>query len=142
MPTTAPMIGPSTYIIPNDPIPSATAGFKTPFEIEDAKEIPIMRLESALNQNRTMFRAFSVPKPFASTKDIFCLRTTRTVNHYRKISLHNLLFEVPSVSPGQEVDVKIRPEPESGQAEIRIWHQEKLVATKIILLKDLPQVHL
>ena len=106
------------------------------------KEIPIMRLEAAINSGRSMFRAFSVPKPWQSTKDIFSLRTTRTVNHYQKISLHNLMFDVPNVRAGQEVSIRIRPEPESGQAEIRIWHQETLATTKIILLKDLPQVHL
>ena len=106
------------------------------------KEIPMMRLEAALNQHRTMFRPFTVPKPYESTKDIFCLRTTRIVNHYQKISLHNLMFDVPSVRPGQEVAVKIRPEPETGNAEIRIWHNEGLAATKTVLLKDLPQVHL
>jgi hypothetical protein len=105
------------------------------------KEIPIMRLEAALNQNRTMFRPFSIPKPYESTKDIFCLRTTRTVNHYQKISLHNLMFDVPNVRPGQEVNIRIRPEPETGNAEIRIWHSGSLAATKTILLKDLPQVH-
>ena len=106
------------------------------------REIPIMRLEAALNQNRTMFRPFSIPKPYASTKDIFCLRTTRTVNHYQKIALHNLMFNVASARPGQEVAVKIRPEPETGQAEVRIWNHDKLAAVKIILLQDLPQVHL
>jgi hypothetical protein len=106
------------------------------------KEIPTMRLEAALNQNRTMFRPFSIPKPYESTKDIFCLRTTRTVNHYQKISLHNLMFDVPGVNPGQEVNIRIRPEPSSGEAEVRIWHNESLKATKTILLKDLPQVHL
>lgn len=106
------------------------------------KEIPIMRMEAALNQNRTMFRPFSIPKPYESTKDIFCLRTTRTVNHYQKISLYTLMFDVPNVRPGQEVGIRIRPEPETGQAEVRIWHQNCLAAAKIILLKDLPQVHL
>ena len=106
------------------------------------KEIPMMRLEAALNQNRTMFRPFTIPKPFESTKDIFCLRTTRTVNHYQKISLNNLMFDVPNVRAGQEVNIRIRPEPETGQAEIRIWHSGSLTATKTILLKDLPQVHL
>ena len=105
------------------------------------KEIPSMRLEAALNQNRTMFRPFSIPKPYESTKDIFCLRTTRTVNHYQKISLNNLSFDVPNVRPGQEVGVRICPEPETGNAEIRIWHSGSLAATKTILLKDLPQVH-
>jgi len=106
------------------------------------REIPMMRMEAALNQNRTMFRPFTVPKPYESTKDIFCLRTTRTVNHYQKISLHNLMFDVPNVRAGQEVNIRIRPEPETGQAEIRIWHQDKLAATKTVLLKDMPQVHL
>lgn len=106
------------------------------------KEIPLVRLEAALNQNRTMFRPFSVPKPYKSTKDIFCLRTTRVVNHYQKISLHNLNFDVPNVRPGQEVGIRIRPEPETGNAEVRIWHNDNLTATKTILLKDLPQVHL
>jgi hypothetical protein len=106
------------------------------------KEIPMMRLEAAFNQNRTMFRPFTVPKPYESTKDIFCLRTTRTVNHYQKISLHNLVFDVPNVRPGQEVNIRVRPEPEAGQAEIRIWHGGSLTATKTVLLKDLPAVHL
>lgn len=104
------------------------------------KEIPIIRLEAAFNSGRTMFRPFSIPKPYQSTKDIFALRTKRIVNHYQKISLHNLLFDVPDVNPGQEVMIRISPEPESGQAEVRIWHQNTLVATKTILLKDLPQV--
>lgn len=104
------------------------------------REIPVVRFEAAVNSGWTMFRPFSIPKPYQSTKDIFALRTARTVNHYRKISLHNLLFDVPGVNPGQEVQVRIRPEPSSGQAEVRIWHQDKLTATKAILLKDLPQV--
>lgn len=106
------------------------------------KEIPILRLEAAINSGRTMFRPFSVPKPYKSTKDIFALRTTRIVNHYQKISLHNLLFDVPDVRPGQEVAVRIRPEPEAGQAEIRIWHHKKLLTVKTAYLKDLPPVHL
>lgn len=105
------------------------------------KEIPIMRLEAALNSGRTMFRPFSVPRPWLSTKDIFCLRTTRRVNYYRKISLHNLTFDVPNVRPEQEVAIRICPEPETGQAEVRIWRGGNLMATKTILLKDLPAVH-
>jgi hypothetical protein len=105
------------------------------------KEIPMVRFEAALNQNRTMFRPFSIPKPYESTKDIFCLRTMRTVNHYQKIALHNLMFNVPGVRSGQEVAIKIRPESETGKAEVRIWHQNTLVATRVVLLKDLPQVH-
>ncbi len=105
------------------------------------KEIPMVRLEAATNAGRSMFRPFSVPKPYASTKDIFCLRTTRTVNPYQKISFHNLLFDVPDIRPGQEVQVRLYPEPEAGTAEVRIWHGSTLIAAKAVILKDIPQVH-
>jgi len=105
------------------------------------KEVPIVRFERAVKAGRSMFRPFVVPKPFQSTKDIFCLRTKRVVNRYQKISLHNLTFDVPHVRPEQEVLVRLRPNPEQGQAEVRIWHDNDLTATKTVLLKDIPQVH-
>lgn len=105
------------------------------------KEIPILRFERAVKEGRTMFRPFAVPKPFESIKDIFCFRTKRMVNYYQKISLHNLVFDVPKVKPQQEVMVRLRPEPETGQATVRIWHGQELVATQTAMLKDLPQVH-
>lgn len=105
------------------------------------KEIPMVRLEAAQNSGRSMFRPFAVPKPYESTKDIFCLRTKRTVNGYQKISLHTLLFDVPNVRPGQEVHLKIYLEPATESAEVRIWHQDTLVATKTVQLKDIPVVH-
>jgi transposase len=101
------------------------------------KEIPMMRLEAAINSGRTMFRRFSIPKPYQSTKDIFALRARRTVNHYQKISLNSLLFDITNVNPGQEVSLRIRPELETGQAEVRIWHKERFLTSKTILIKDI-----
>lgn len=105
------------------------------------KEIPIMRFERAVKEGRSMFRPFAVPKPFQSTKDIFCFRTKRIVNHYQKISLHNLMFEVPAVRPGQEVLVRVYLEPEQAQAEVRIWHQKTLAVTQRIKITNLKGVH-
>ena len=104
------------------------------------KEIPIMRFERALKEGRSMFRPFAVPKPFESTKDVFCFRTTRAVNHYQKISLHTLLFDVPGVRPGQEVLVRVYLLPDSGEAEVRVWHRDKLAVVQKVKLADLKGV--
>lgn len=105
------------------------------------KEIPILRFERAIKEGRSMFRPFLVPKPFISTKDIFCFRTKRMVNRYQKISLHNLVFEVPTVRPEQEVLVRVYLKPEQAQAEVRIWHQEALITTQEVKITDLKGVH-
>lgn len=105
------------------------------------KEIPMLRFERALKEGRNMFRPFAVPKPFKSTKDIFCLRTRRTVNHYGKISLHTLLFDIPKVRPGQEVLVRVYLEPDKGEAEVRIWHGDNLVTAQRVKITDLRGVH-
>ena len=37
-------------------------------------EIPITRFEKARKEGKGLFRPFVLPKPYTSTKDIFCLR--------------------------------------------------------------------
>lgn len=46
------------------------------------KEIPSIRFNNALKTGNSLFRKFSVPKPFTSPLDIFCLQETRIVNAY------------------------------------------------------------
>lgn len=53
------------------------------------EEVPYIRFQRALQQNISLFRQFVIPKPFLSTKDIFCLRMNRIANAYRKISVNN-----------------------------------------------------
>jgi hypothetical protein len=100
-------------------------------------EIPIMRLEKALREGRSLFRPFKLPFPYESTKDVFCLRDTRTANAYRKISFNGIEFRVPGVDPYEKVDLKIVPDIESGLAEIRFWHGGKLVSTQKLKISDL-----
>jgi hypothetical protein len=45
-------------------------------------EVPSIRFEKAKREGNSLFRPFVLPKPYASTKDIFCLRETRMVNGY------------------------------------------------------------
>lgn len=44
------------------------------------KEIPAIRFRKAISTGNSLFRKFSVPNPFSSPLDIFCLRETRVVN--------------------------------------------------------------
>jgi len=50
-------------------------------------EIPSIRFEKAKKEGNSIFRPFALPKPYISTKYIFRLRESRTVNGYRNISL-------------------------------------------------------
>ena len=68
-----------------------------------------------------------MPKPYSSTKDIFCLRTTRMVDGYRKISLFSESIEVPGVPLRDYVDVHMIPDDSRNVVDIRIWYHDKLV---------------
>jgi transposase len=58
-------------------------------------EIPSIRFEKARKAGNSLFRPFSLPEPYTSPQDVFCLRETRVVDGYRRISL----FNQPSRSP-------------------------------------------
>ena len=68
-------------------------------------EIPRIRLEKAIQEGKTLFRPFKLPFPYESTKDIFCLRDTRTTNAYRKISINGIELRVPGVDPYEKIDL-------------------------------------
>ncbi|MCJ7707866.1 MAG: hypothetical protein MUO38_09645 [Anaerolineales bacterium] len=51
------------------------------------KEIPGLRFTKAVASGNSLFRVFSLPGPYTSPKDIFCLREKRTTNPYDRISL-------------------------------------------------------
>ncbi len=54
-------------------------------------EIPYLRFQRVLKENKSLFREFRIRPPYKSTKDIFCLRADRMVNYYRKVSINNLV---------------------------------------------------
>jgi transposase len=90
-------------------------------------EIPNIRFENARSSGNTFFRPFSLPKPYTSTKDVFCLRDTRRVNGYRRISVFDREIEVPHVPLREEVELHLIPDPEKHAMEIRIWFEKKMV---------------
>ena len=74
------------------------------------REIPNIRYERARKEGNNLFRKFVIPKPYTSTKDVFCLREKRMVNGYRRISLFKHVIEVPNVPLREDVDVHLVPD--------------------------------
>ena len=91
------------------------------------KEIPIVRFERACKENRSLFRPFSLPKPFSSPKDIFCIRHTRVADGYRKISIAGHSIQIPKIEPRQDIDLHFVPDFSKNQVEIRFWTSNRFV---------------
>ena len=103
-------------------------------------EIPGLRFENARKAGTSLFRPFSLPKPFTSTKDVFCLHDTRMLNGYRRISLFNQEIDVPHVPLHEDVELHMIPNLEKQILEVRIWWNHKMVHSINLPLADL-RVH-
>ncbi len=90
-------------------------------------EIPNLRFQKARKDGNSLFRKFMVPKPYRSPRDVFCLRATRMVNAYRRISLFKHEIEVPNVPLREDVNVHLVPDVARQLMHIRIWWNNKLV---------------
>jgi hypothetical protein len=91
------------------------------------KEIPSVRFEKARAAGNSLFRPFSLPKPYTSPNDVFCLRETRKVNAYRRISLFNHVIVVPNVPLYEQVDIHLTPDTLKQTMHVRIWWNDKMV---------------
>lgn len=103
-------------------------------------EIPSIRFEKAKAFGSSLFRPFSLPKPFNSVKDIFCLRETRTLNGYGYISFYNRKIDVPDVPDYEDVELHLTPDLPRNYVEIRIWYETKMVRSLSLPLDDI-KVH-
>jgi hypothetical protein len=99
-------------------------------------EIPSIRFERALKDGNSLFRKFSLPKPYTSPLDVFCLREQRMVNGYRRISLFKHQIEVPKVPLCEYVDVHMVPDIDKQVMHIRIWWNEQMAHSLSLPLKD------
>lgn len=105
------------------------------------KEIPSYRFEKAKKEANSLFRPFSIPKPYLSSKDIFCIREKRMVNAYHRISLWNKEILVPKVPLRDYVEIFIIPDEKRGIMELRFWWNNQLVHTLTYSIKDFSSVH-
>lgn len=101
------------------------------------KEIPMMRLETAIKEGKSLLRPFTIKPPYQSSKDIFCLRSQRVVNAYRKITFRHVELTVPKVLPRNTVELRIVPGVKPGLAEVRMWHHNELVSVQLVRHGDL-----
>ena len=100
-------------------------------------EVPYYRLKRLVGEGKSLFREFYIPKPYLSTKDIFALRDSRTVNAYRRISFNKLVINITGVPIRDKVNLRIVPDLRSGMAEIRFWFKDELVGTYQVRNEDL-----
>lgn len=89
------------------------------------KEIPAIKFERAVREDRSCFKPLKLKEPITSTKDIFCLKEQRRVDGYHRISWQNQIFQVPKDIPvGSKVDLHIIPE--QSNPELRLWYSNRL----------------
>ena len=105
------------------------------------KEIPSIRFNRAKREGNSLFRPFSLPEPYKSPKDVFCLRETRVVDGYRRISLFNHTIQVPNVELREEVEIHLVPDVAKQAMGVRIWWHNKLVHSVALPLEGF-RVHL
>jgi hypothetical protein len=104
------------------------------------REVPYFRFKRALEAKKSLFREFAVKPPFQSPKDIFCLRITRTVDPYRRVSLKNLLLKIPKALPHDHITLRIYPL-DSQLCEIRFWARDILLDVQKVKTEDLRSVY-
>jgi hypothetical protein len=105
------------------------------------KEIPIIRFENAIRDNRSIFRTFGLTGTKKTVDDIFCLKVQRVVDSYRKISFNNFEIKVPQAMPRQTVDLKIAPDAKKGLIKIRFWQKDRFLGELLEKKENLPIVH-
>jgi len=99
------------------------------------KEIPGLRFDKAQRAGNTLFRPFSVPQPYTSPKDVFCLRERRMVNGYRRISLFNHDIRVPNVPLHEYVEIHLVPDTQKQTMRVRIWWEDRMVQSVTLPLQ-------
>jgi transposase len=100
-------------------------------------EVPAIRFANAQKAGNSLFRPFALPKPYKSAKDVFCLRTTRIVDGYRRISLDRHSIEVPKVEVREDVDLHLVPDLAKNILEVRIWFKDKMVHSVNLPLNEI-----
>ena len=96
--------------------------------------------EHSASSGISLFREFTIRWPYQSVKDIFCIRTARTVDAYRKIALHTLQLRVKNARPRQKVIVRMYPQ-EDGVTELRVSSDCTLLDVQKVKTNDLKAVH-
>ena len=98
------------------------------------REIPSLRFARAQREGNSLFRSFTLPKPYTSPKDVFCLREHRMVNAYRRISLFGREIEVPKAPVHEELELHLIPNEVSQILDVRVWWKNKMLQSTTLPL--------
>ena len=104
-------------------------------------EPPSLHFEKALQERRSLFRPFVIPKPYLTLDDIFCYRFKRTVDAYRRISFNHLSFSIHGVPIREDVELRISFNLKTQMALIRFWYLDRLVGQHNVKTEDIQKVH-
>lgn len=104
------------------------------------KEIPIIRFENAIKDNKTLFKQFKLEKKNQTVDDVFCLRTERVIDSYRKVSVNGFELRVPNGTPRQTVGLKIVPDTEKRLVKVRFWQNDSYLGEILEKADNLPIV--
>jgi hypothetical protein len=89
------------------------------------------------NEVNTLFRPFSLPKPYTSPKDIVCLRESSKVDAYRRVSLCGRQIQMRRIPPHEELAIHVIPDTNKQVMDIRFWWNGKKVDSLFLLLQGL-----
>ncbi len=104
-------------------------------------EIPDIRFNKALKEGKTLFRPFTIPSPYQSTKDIFALREQRRTDGYRSVSLYGKQIKVPKAECYMPVDLKLSPGEVAKTIDVRFWTNNTFLGLQTLSSTDLLNVH-
>jgi hypothetical protein len=99
------------------------------------QEIPSLRFNSALKAKKSLFRDWSIPKPFLSLRDVFALRCNRFIDNYLSVSIGNLRIKLPEVESRNPVDIRIYILSQDFY-ELRFWYRGNLIKVIRQKIKD------
>jgi len=103
------------------------------------QEIPILRFERALQEQRSLFRPF-VLKEGEMLDDRFCLRADRVVDAYRRVSLQGCEMRVPNGMPRDTVTLRMVPDAEKELVRVRFWKEDAFLGEVYERIEKLPLV--
>ncbi len=104
------------------------------------KEIPIIRFENAIKNNKTLFKQFKLEKENQTIDDVFCFKMERVIGSYRKVSINGFEIRVPNGIPRQTVDLKIAPDAERKLIKVRFWQENSFLGEILEKQENLPIV--
>lgn len=103
-------------------------------------EIPMIRFNRAVKEGKTLLRPFSLPAPYLSTKDIFCLRLRRMTDGYRTVSVKGTKLKVPNGECYVQVELRMYPNLNNKTVEVRFWQDKKFLGSTMLSLETIPIV--